>query len=205
MHTASMLLQCPTDGTVRPGSHQPAEEQETVQFSEPLGDPDDAAISDSDCSELRSRDRPRRPHLQGRFSGRLETKGDEKNLVDECRLLGPLLGGLNKLGDRSRLTLAKIVRGIASGEVRRHCLEREQRIKASSQPALRRSAVDVRALVDWHLVAQPDGCSARCPAHGAASHAPALGRPMRALPADSHVRGFAGADPAVEPDPWPAA
>lgn len=63
----------------------------------------------------------RRPHLKGRFSGRLETKEDEKRLTDECRLLGPLLGGVGKRGERSRLTLAKIVRGIASGDVRRHC------------------------------------------------------------------------------------
>lgn len=71
----------------------------------------------------------KRPHLKGRFSGRLETKDDEKLLADECKLLGPLLGGAGKNGDNSRLTLAKIVRGIAAGDVRRHCEEREMRIQ----------------------------------------------------------------------------
>ena len=74
----------------------------------------------------------RKPHLQGRFSGRLTTKDDEKRLADECRLLGPLLGGVGKRGDTSRLTLAKIVRGIAAGDVRRHCEERERRCKVSN-------------------------------------------------------------------------
>jgi hypothetical protein len=59
----------------------------------------------------------------------LPAKDDEKRLADECKLLGPLLGGVGKRGDGSRLTLAKIVRGIAAGEVRRHCEEREQRCK----------------------------------------------------------------------------
>jgi hypothetical protein len=71
----------------------------------------------------------RKPHLQGRFSGRLATKDDEKRLNTECRLLGPLLGGVGKRGDGSRLTLAKIVRGIAAGEVRKFCEERERAIK----------------------------------------------------------------------------
>jgi hypothetical protein len=71
----------------------------------------------------------RKPHLQGRFSGRLSTKDDEKRLADECRMLGPLLGGIGKRGDGSRLTLAKIVRGIAAGEVRKHCEDRERRCK----------------------------------------------------------------------------
>ena len=131
MHPSSMFLQCPTEGTVRPslGPYPTTNGHEAVQFSEPLGDHDDAAMSDSESSEHKSRDRTRRPHLQGRFSGRLETKADEKKLADECRLLGPYLGGLNKRGDHSKLTLAKIVRGIASGDVRRHCEEREQHIK----------------------------------------------------------------------------
>jgi hypothetical protein len=73
--------------------------------------------------------RSRKPHLQGRFSGRLATKEDEKKLLDECKLLGPLLGGAGKRGDKSRLTLAKIVRGIASGDVRKHCQERESRLQ----------------------------------------------------------------------------
>ncbi len=46
--------------------------------------------------------------------------------MEECRLLGPLLGGIGKRGDNSRLTLAKIVRGIAAGDVRQHCEERER-------------------------------------------------------------------------------
>jgi hypothetical protein len=71
----------------------------------------------------------RKPHLQGRFSGRLATKDDEKKLVDECKFLGPLLGGVGKRGDKSRLTLAKIVRGIANGEVRRFCEDREHKLK----------------------------------------------------------------------------
>ncbi|KAG2500889.1 hypothetical protein HYH03_001648 [Edaphochlamys debaryana] len=74
------------------------------------------------------RSRTRRPHLQGRFSGRLTTKEDERRLAEECKLLGPLLGGVGKRGDKSRLTLAKIVRGIATGEVRRFCEDRERGI-----------------------------------------------------------------------------
>lgn len=70
----------------------------------------------------------KKPHLQGRFSGRLETKEDEKRLQEECRLLGHLVGGVGKRGEKSRMTLAKIVRAIASGEVRKHCTDREQRI-----------------------------------------------------------------------------
>ena len=46
--------------------------------------------------------------LQGRFSGRLETKDDEKRLADECKLLGPLLGGLGKRGEKSRLTWPRL-------------------------------------------------------------------------------------------------
>lgn len=41
--------------------------------------------------------RPRVP--QGRFSGRLETKEDEKRLVEECKLLGPLLVSATALHD----------------------------------------------------------------------------------------------------------
>ena len=74
--------------------------------------------------------------LQGRFSGRLETKDDEKRLADECKLLGPLLGGLGKRGEKSRLTLAKIVRGIATGDVRKYCEERERKILVSGCPSL---------------------------------------------------------------------
>ena len=31
--------------------------------------------------------------IQGRFSGRLQHKAGEAGLVEECRVLGPLLGG----------------------------------------------------------------------------------------------------------------
>jgi len=72
--------------------------------------------------------RIRKPHLQGRFSGRLETKDDEKALQEECRALGPLVGGAGKKGEKSRMTLAKIVRAIATGDVRRHCTMREEKI-----------------------------------------------------------------------------
>ena len=82
---------------------------------------------------------------QGRFSGRLETKDDEKRLAEECKVLGPLLGGLGKRGEKSRLTLAKIVRGIATGEVRKYCEERERKI-AVGEPALWCCAV-LRALL----------------------------------------------------------
>jgi hypothetical protein len=68
---------------------------------------------------------------QGRFSGRLETKHDEKLLADECRLLGPMLGGTGKRGEKSRLTLAKIVRGIAAGDVRHFCEAREGMLRVS--------------------------------------------------------------------------
>jgi hypothetical protein len=71
----------------------------------------------------------KKPHLQGRFSGRLATKDDERRLAEECRLLGPLLGGVGKRGDSSRQTLAKIVRGIASGHVREYLETRERRLK----------------------------------------------------------------------------
>lgn len=41
--------------------------------------------------------------MQGRFSGRLLNKHDERKLVDECRAVGPLLGGVGGgQGDKSR-------------------------------------------------------------------------------------------------------
>jgi hypothetical protein len=73
-------------------------------------------------------------HFQGRFSGRLETKHDEKLLADECRLLGPMLGGTGKRGEKSRLTLAKIVRGIAAGDVRHFCEAREKMLRVGAPP-----------------------------------------------------------------------
>jgi len=75
--------------------------------------------------------------VQGRFSGRLETKQDEKRLAEECKILGPLLGGSGKRGEKSRLTLAKIVRGIASGDVRKHCEAREAKIEVRVFPSCR--------------------------------------------------------------------
>lgn len=88
---------------------------------------------DSDTNTKRGGNKVRKPHLQGRFSGRLETKADEKRLADECKLLGHLLGGVGKRGEKSRLTLAKIVRGIASGDVRKHCEAREQLLQNQQQ------------------------------------------------------------------------
>ena len=84
---------------------------------------------DSDTNTKRGVSKVRKPHLQGRFSGRLETKADEKRLADECKSLGHLLGGVGKRGEKSRLTLAKIVRGIASGDVRKHLEGREQLVQ----------------------------------------------------------------------------
>lgn len=70
--------------------------------------------------------------LQGRFSGRLETKDDERLLADECKHLGTLLGGVGKRGERARTTLAKIIRGIAAGDVRRYLESREVEIEVRS-------------------------------------------------------------------------
>lgn len=64
---------------------------------------------------------------QGRFSGRLASKGDEAELVEQCRLLAPLLGGFDN-GDAeagSRNTLSRIVRAIAAGEIREHLLRQQ--------------------------------------------------------------------------------
>lgn len=74
--------------------------------------------------------------MQGRFSGRLETKADEAKVNLECKLLGPLVGGIGKRGEKSRMTLAKIVRGIASGEVRKFLEDREDRIRVSTSPII---------------------------------------------------------------------
>ena len=67
--------------------------------------------------------------MQGRFSGRLATKEDEKRLAAECRLIGPLLGGASR-GEKSLHTLAKLVRAIAAGSVRAHleALEAERQV-----------------------------------------------------------------------------
>ena len=94
-------------------------------------DKTDEDAEDSDTNTKRVGNKARKPHLQGRFSGRLETKADEKRLADECKLLGHLLGGVGKRGEKSRLTLAKIVRGIATGDVRRHCESREAQLQVS--------------------------------------------------------------------------
>ena len=102
--------------------------RETDEMREGEDKTDDEG-DDSDTNTKRGGNKVRKPHLQGRFSGRLETKADEKRLADECKLLGHLLGGIGKRGEKSRLTLAKIVRGIASGDVRKHCDGREQLIQ----------------------------------------------------------------------------
>ena len=103
--------------------HEHEDMREAEDKSDEEGDDSDTNTKRVGCSKAR------KPHLQGRFSGRLETKADEKRLADECKLLGHLLGGMGKRGEKSRLTLAKIVRGIASGEVRRHCEQMEQLIQ----------------------------------------------------------------------------
>ena len=72
--------------------------------------------------------------MQGRFSGRLLHKSDETTLAEECRRLAPLLGGSrgdvdDGDGDGDRNTLSTIVRAIASGEVRRYLVDREDDIQ----------------------------------------------------------------------------
>eukprot|EP00884_Botryococcus_braunii_P004152 jgi/Botrbrau1/13738/Bobra.0356s0014.1 len=97
-------------------------------------DNDDDDGNDTDDNTMQAdKKKARKPHLLGRFSGRLETKEDEKRLQEECKQLGPLLGGSGKRGEKSRLTLAKIVRGIASGEVREHCEQREAEMQRLRQ------------------------------------------------------------------------
>ena len=66
--------------------------------------------------------------MQGRFSGRLVSKDDERKLVEECRLLAPLLSN-----DGTLFTLPAIVRAMASGEVRAHL---EQRKAHTSAPGM---------------------------------------------------------------------
>ena len=119
----SSLLSDGNDGT-------DAELDDHVRETEEMREVEDKTDDEGDDSDSNTKrlcgNKVRKPHLQGRFSGRLETKADEKRLADECKLLGHLLGGVGKRGEKSRLTLAKIVRGIASGEVRKHCEAREQ-------------------------------------------------------------------------------
>lgn len=95
----------------------------------------------------------RKPHLQGRFSGRLATKEDERRLAEECKVLGPLLGGVGKRGDKSRLTLAKIVRGIATGDIRRFCEERERLIQVFTST----SAISAAAQVHLCMILRYQG------------------------------------------------
>ena len=113
-----------------------AEGDEHMRETEDMRENEDKSDEDGDDSDTNTKrmggNKVRKPHLQGRFSGRLETKADEKHLADECKLLGHLLGGVGKRGEKSRLTLAKIVRGIASGDVRRHCEQREQLVQVSN-------------------------------------------------------------------------
>ena len=121
---------------------------------------DDRDDLDSDGSQPRPNQQPiSKRHLRGRFrygtpaspvtsynvwwcqlpviervpySGRLETKEDERRLAEECAALGPLLGGVGRRGEKSRVTLARIVRAIASGEVRQHCERRERALQVSA-------------------------------------------------------------------------
>lgn len=123
----------PVSGLWERGSDSgPSSVMVTPQPSEAHAAADDPEEDEGDSDDMtekrQQKSQPRRPHLQGRFSGRLETKDDEKRLADECRMLGPFLGGVGKRGEKSRLTLAKIVRGIASGDVRRYCAERERKL-----------------------------------------------------------------------------
>lgn len=112
-----------------------AEGDDHMRETEDMRENEDKSDEEGDDSDTNTKrmggNKVRKPHLQGRFSGRLETKADEKRLADECKLLGHLLGGVGKRGEKSRLTLAKIVRGIANGDVRRHCEHREQLIQVS--------------------------------------------------------------------------
>ena len=117
-----------------------AEGDDHMRETEDNRENEDKSDEDGDDSDTNTKrvggNKVRKPHLQGRFSGRLETKADEKRLADECKLLGHLLGGVGKRGEKSRLTLAKIVRGIAGGDVRRHCEQREQLVQVSCAPSL---------------------------------------------------------------------
>ena len=131
----------------------------------------------------------RKPHLQGRFSGRLATKDDEKRLVEECRLLGPLLGGVGKRGDGSRQTLAKIVRGIASGGIRQHCEQRERSLQVGARGrapagAARAGAARGAPGLVGRCVAGPEWCARIAGrlllAHSACSSARAASRGARA-------------------------
>lgn len=74
--------------------------------------------------------------LQGRFSGRLKFKADEKVLMDRCRQLSPLLGGCPGTGDDSMSHLSAIVRGVASGQVYRTLHEREELITVVARSLL---------------------------------------------------------------------
>lgn len=69
--------------------------------------------------------------MQGRLFGRLVTKEEERRLVEECTRAGPLPGGVQKRGDKSRQTVAKIVRGNTTGDIRRHCEDRERKLMVS--------------------------------------------------------------------------
>lgn len=134
------MIQCNSSAAARRGSllsdgndGTDAEADEHVREAEEMREAEDKTDDEGDDSDSNTKrlggNKVRKPHLQGRFSGRLETKADEKRLADECKLLGHLLGGVGKRGEKSRLTLAKIVRGIANGEVRRHCEAREQLVQ----------------------------------------------------------------------------
>ena len=60
-------------------------------------------------------------HMQGRFSGRLPTKDDERKLADECQLMAPLLSD-----DGGLCTLPVIIRAMATGTVRAYLEKQRQ-------------------------------------------------------------------------------
>eukprot|EP00798_Chlamydomonas_sp_ICE-L_P010690 gene10690-12382_t len=93
--------------------------------------------------------------LDGRFSGRLASKGDEVSLVAECHLLAPLLLGDDvnceedlKRGthDGSRMTLSKLVRCMASGEIRRVAMARKELIQ-SQQETIKKLSEELSTVV----------------------------------------------------------
>lgn len=104
--------------------------------------------------------------MQGRFSGRLGTKEDEKRLAAECRLVGPLLGGTSR-GEKSLPTLAKLVRAIAAGSVRAHLEAKEAELQVGAAwlaAAAAAAAAGTRAAMTagqrW-IVALDMGCTAQ--------------------------------------------
>lgn len=113
--------------------------ESSMDEGQPVGFCPSNMDQDDEVTDRRKGAKAAKSRFQGRFSGRLKSKEDEKKLAEECRLLGPYLGGVGQRGNRSHQTLAQIVRGIASGEVREYCEQREKRVKALKAKA---AAVD---------------------------------------------------------------